>query len=163
MVELQLEITSFFFFPVNSIFYFMLYNETISAIIFCPVENTQIGSRKAVQPVFPSAATVTGCIIPFMRNAEYFAVSDRISNVLVGAELLMLAASAGGESVYTTILKAWGIRSAGYTQYTNMAEMQKKGLVRASIDAISECVPEDGRDRKKHVSFEDLCQSGCIH
>lgn len=44
--------------------------------------------------------------------------------------------------LYTAILKAWGIRNAGCAQDTHMAEVQKKGLVRASIDAISECVAE---------------------
>lgn len=56
-------------------------------------------------------------------------MSDNISNLLIMSELLTLAASAGSRSVWAVTLKTWGVRHAGCDQDTNVAEMQRKGLL----------------------------------
>lgn len=84
--------------------------------------------------------------------------------MLLGAELLMLATSAGKESVSLDCKsKSLRHKACWVCSVYRYGRNAKEGLVRASTDAISECVPEGGKDRKKHVSFENLCQSGCIH
>lgn len=81
------------------------------------------GEGKTVKAVFPSAATVLSCN-SFSVKAGYPPISDNVSNLLMGYELLTLAASVGSRPVWAM---TWGMRHDGCDQDVKVAEMQRNG------------------------------------